>query len=153
MRTMVESMPTLVMWTSHVLAPKQFKAATLVGRVPVGTMDSVLWMPVLDYKPISPLFFWYMARGNSFTSLGHNADTENKFVPLAVPCSVPTHTSVFQPFGLGHWFFTPHPLGTSSSLGISTALVVSVLDALFALQVYGSAAANLFLDGPIPVHK
>jgi hypothetical protein len=116
-------------------------------------MDSVLWTPMLDDKPISPPFFWYMAHGNSFTSLGHNADTEDKFVPPAVPHSVPTHTSVFQLFGLGHWFFTLYPLGASSSLGVSTALVVSVLDMLFALQVHGSAAAKLFLDGPIPMHE
>jgi hypothetical protein len=153
MQTAVESTPTLVLWTSHVLAPKQFKAATLVGCVPVGAMDSVLWMPMLDDKSISLPFFWYMAHGNSFTSLGHNADTEDKFAPPVVPHSVPTHTSVFQPFGLGHWFFTPHPLSASSSSGISTVLVASVLDMLFALQVHGGAVAKLFFDGPIPMHK
>jgi hypothetical protein len=89
---------------------------------------------MLDDKPISLLFLWYMACSNSFTSLGHNADTEDKFAPLAVPCSAPAHTSMFQPFGLGHWFFTLCPLGTLSSLGVSTVLVASVLDALFALQ-------------------
>jgi hypothetical protein len=58
-------------------------------------MDEVVRTPVLDDEPISPHCFRYMARGDSFTSFGHDADAEDFFAPPAVPRSAPAHTSSF----------------------------------------------------------
>jgi hypothetical protein len=99
-------------WTSYFSAPE-------------GAMDEVLRTPVLDDEPMSPLCFRYKIRGDSATSLSHDVDAEDFFVPPVVPRSAPAHTSTFpfQPFSLGRSFFEAHPSGASSS---STVSVVSV---------------------------
>jgi hypothetical protein len=124
MRTAVESAddecsmaPAPAPWTSHFFAAPEPPAKA--APVPE---DEVLRTPVLDDEPISPLCFRYMARGDSFTSLGHDADTEDFFAPPAVPRSAPAHTSAFQPFGLGRSFFAPRPSGASSSSGVSVVV-------------------------------
>jgi hypothetical protein len=109
--------PATAPWASHFFAHEQAKAAP----APKSAMDDVLQTPVLDDELISPRCFRYMARDHSFTSLGHDADTEDFFAPPAVPRSAPAHTSAFQPFGRGRWFFALRPSGASSSWGVSVA--------------------------------
>jgi hypothetical protein len=103
-------------WTSHFFAkPVQPAKAAPVPE------DEVLRTPVLDDESINLDCFRDLARGDSLTSLGHDADTEDFFAPPAAPRSAPAHASAFQPSGFRRSFSALRPSGTSSSSGVSVA--------------------------------